>query len=835
MVGSSKILTVSYGTFSCTLEGFDDSFGTMKAIAEYFRDLASDDRYFGAEPPTPDAEMLARIAEREISRRVDARTDGTGIVLRAAQLSAPAAQPEPEVEEPQEEVAEETQPEEAPQTVEEPVPAMPPSPVQPREAKGGSVEDKLARIRAVVGTGAAAAVAGEAMAGEARDEQVSEAPAEEDWAEAPSEDFAETPVAEAPDEAPTAEPEPQPADTPMAEGEAEAPGEIEDTTDEQAQEPADEDWTASDMASAYAAAEADPAETVHPEDLAPAPADEAEESHPSEADEIAGATPQHADETPAPEPEQGLTEMAMPYDSLATERDYEPTVETVDATDYQVAPPAEDAGQVGPALPETEHVGAEETDSPFVGTLADEDEAALLAELAALEAEVGVEALDALTAEGPMDAAPGDDAASDVEDWPADEELAGAMASAAAAGDPGHSAPAKPGADELAEAEADLHDWSAGSDAVATRDNAEADIAAEEIDPWEAELDAALAEEFGETAELDEPAAGAAPRATTEENATPAQDDPAPPAEVADEASDEKITEDEAEDWADGDSLFGNDGADLPAEPEPAAALDDTPERDHIPEPDPADNRTAWDEPRPFGRAPEADEDGLNRILSRTDEQLAEPGNSRRRDAIAQLKAAVAATEAARRLGEGDGREGKLAAFRDDLDQVVRPKRPVRAGDMSERPRTAPLKLVASQRVDMGEPAEPKAPVQIRATQPVRPRRVLPGEVPPAPAASSDDAAEDSFPAYASGAGAESLSDLLEVAAAYTSQVEGAEDFSRPQLMRLVGEAAPEGFSREEGLRSFGTLLRQGRIVKVRSGRFALSGTSRFHPERRAG
>ena len=130
MVQNNKVLTVSYGTFSCTLEGFDDSFETMKAIAEYFRDLAADDRYFGSEPPQPDAEMLTRIAQRDIARKVEASQSDSGLLLRATE-DAPIASVT-------------TQP--APTASQQPSTSV----AAPSDATADSIASKLQRIRAVV-------------------------------------------------------------------------------------------------------------------------------------------------------------------------------------------------------------------------------------------------------------------------------------------------------------------------------------------------------------------------------------------------------------------------------------------------------------------------------------------------------------------------------------------------------------------------------------------------------------------------------------------------------------------------------------------------------------
>ena len=82
---------------------------------------------------------------------------------------------------------------------------------------------------------------------------------------------------------------------------------------------------------------------------------------------------------------------------------------------------------------------------------------------------------------------------------------------------------------------------------------------------------------------------------------------------------------------------------------------------------------------------------------------------------------------------------------------------------------------------------------------------------------------EDGFRSFAESVGAEDLSDILAAAAAYMARVEGLPAFSRRQVMR---HAASLGFDdrmrREDGLRAFGCLLREGRIVRSGRGQFSL-------------
>lgn len=222
-------------------------------------------------------------------------------------------------------------------------------------------------------------------------------------------------------------------------------------------------------------------------------------------------------------------------------------------------------------------------------------------------------------------------------------------------------------------------------------------------------------------------------------------------------------------------------------------------------------------------------EDGdTSRILDQTNSEMDEPEGNRRRSAIAHLRAAVAATKADRLMGKKPDAVDEQEPYREDLANVVRPRRPQSVAHSAERPTPAdaapsPLKLVAEQRVAAPEPDTRTA----ADAEPVRPRRVRRTE----PVASADDPqAGSGFAAFAEDAGVKGLPELLEAAAAYMSYVEGRDQFSRPQLMTTLRQAEITDSSREDRLRSFGQLLREGKIRKTSGGRFTAAETISFKP-----
>lgn len=709
MVGASKILTVSYGTFSCTLEGFDEPFSTMKAIAEYFRDLAADDRYFGAVPPTPDAEMLHRIAEREINRRVEARVSEDGIVLRPEGMQT------------------------APQPLAEPAPvaAAPVAEAPARTAMPESVAAKLARIRAVVNDAPAATAAAAAAA----------VPYEEDEAtdEVPSaDDAAETDFGFALDY----------GDMPGLKADNAAPEE-------------DDAGNEATLPSVMAAVQTEEAPFV------------------AEAEEL--AEPQDDE---AAIPAFAATEETVTEETVAEETDdVEALIGELAAQDEVAAFEAEEDENEG------EHA---------LETVAEDED------IAALEALDGIGDDDEADAEA--EAMVAFDDPTEALDDEADEAMAEDEAHEDEAPRPSATVLRLSRADEVAGQDHDDADHD--DDLDGTGEEAEAAFALSEDAPVEdrtAALMAALSgddydDEFEDNA------------AATEE------DDNAILAQIG--------------------AAIGETG--LP-EAEEQELLRDLAEATR-------ELRRDNQEGRAILEGGSDDEDAsVERLMEEAKSKLEGVENRRRFSAIAHLKAAVAATVADRKMKSNDAGVGAASEaadhterYRDDLSKAVRPRRP--AADSlptTQRPtmatRMAPLVLVSEQRVDVDEDARGESAV-------VRPRRVRAAVIESTADEDQDDVDEmivspedaRSFAEFAERLGASSLPELLEAAAAYTATVEGVEHFSRPHIIRkVIGMAEEEDYSREDSLRSFGMLLRQGKIQKVSRGQFTLTDASRYMTEAR--
>ncbi|MHA6262670.1 chemotaxis protein CheA [Arenibacterium sp. CAU 1754] len=749
MVQNNKILTVSYGTFSCTLEGFDDSFGTMKAIAEYFRDLAADDRYFGAEPPQPDADMLARIAQREISRQVEARQDtGGGFVLRAADAAAPAAlatvatasaaaataapaaeavetQTEARAEEPEaadshaliSDVVDKTRvntDEAADQpAAQDDIPVA--EPVAEVGTPGDSIAAKLQRIRAVVSRNEAQKGA-EFTEDEHADAFVAAAVSDLN-------DALDADDQMAMDEAPETDI--------AADREMDAAFDRYDDDDDNF-----EDVVAQD-------------DLTEDQDLDDADFDD-------DAHDLAGQVAEIEEEIEE-DTEEDTEVAAQPADVLADD-DYDEDYEDVNGLADQEAPAEfQDVIEEAPqALADEDY--DDDGDDADLGS-------ALAAVAEAMHSDDAIEE-DTVDAE-PASKAPGMDLSQfmirDEDDLDAAVEVEQEVGILTRLDD-----------QDLDDDDIDVSDLSGD-------------------EPEEARLLKIKRDDFDVA--FDD---GADDDLTSEDEATLMRELAGMENDIADDYSDEEVD----------------------AAVSAVEMSDDDDYEDEI-----ADHAHATLPPV----ADEADED-LSRLMAAAEAKMDAPENSTSRETYSHLRAAVAAAEAERDAGGDVGDHAEDDAYREDLASVVRPRRPVaNAAARPQRPmadtRPAPLKLVAEQRVD--------AEAAKASHGPIRPRRVSAAKI-ETTEADLDDAGEGGFKAFAADMGATDLPDLLEAAAAYMSFVEGRDQFSRPQLMNKVRQVETSDFNREDGLRSFGQLLREGKIEKTGGGRFTASGDIGFRPDERA-
>ena len=807
----NKILTVAYGTFSCTLEGFDDPFSTMTDIAEYFRDLAAEDRFFGAEPPTPDMAMLQQIAQTRTPHSIEAQNAPDGLTLRAgtpAEALAPAAAPAPA-----------------------------PAPEPPTEVDAtDSVALKLARIRGIVAADRSDDATYEEDAGgdgwagydhTALVADVEDAELSTDEAGAEGEAGVEEPVSEDVAEDIAAAIEDVAGDAASNEGEAA------------------DDATSADAADArheVAADEAEPLEAVEEIDAATddAPEADVEEEIAAEAEEPKDETASDADVADDEAMADEVAASAQEDEDADAEGAQADPVETAEAADETAAERIEDA----PAEEAADDVAADadadvaEPDAPKIDMSGADTLAAILAE-------------DTLEDTGPADVTAEALAASEDGDVMRERRIRririrrAAHAELAASGEAeaevatsvelsetvempaAEDAPAATDLPDAAEAE-----LMAELAAIVDEDGDAPTTEAEADEDADADLEALLAAAEAPEAEIeDDLEAELAAIAAEEEAVAPAISEADDRDDVAAAEAESPAEEPEtAEAYEEDEIDLSDDAGDVVADETAAEAEDASVEESDLAE----DEDDA--------AASEGGEPDLERLFAATDSRLSGAETSRTHANISHLKAAVAARRADSSMDTPKADD--TGAYRADLASTVRPRRATAEGDArTERPvsRPAPLVLVSSQRVEGEEPAPEAA-----AAEPVRPRRVT-SELSAIESGSEADATEDAAPeaeatedapagtdfeAFAAEMGAGDMTEVLEAAAAYTLQVQGQETFSRPRLLHLASEAL-EDFTREDGLRGFGQLLREGTIRKLRRGAFVLDEDSRFLTEAR--
>jgi hypothetical protein len=752
MVQNNKVLTVSYGTFSCTLEGFEDSFGTMKAIAEYFRDLASDDRYFGAEPPQPDAEMLARIAQREVARQVEARTSSEGIHLRTAAPDTAPAQPS--------------------------VPAA-----------------ALAATSTASDVKAKASVEAGPQVQKLAEDTTEIAPSEVELFE---DDEDQTEVA-SPDIA-----------------EEHTPEVLAAAQEEAAEVTANAASVDLDTIAAISAA------------VSKVPASEGGAGEESDTVEVEFFDPEESEAAPSAAPKAETTPAA---DSIAAK------LQRIRAVVSQT--PEEEFSEDEHAEAFVESARAEmvqeeddENLSASLETDAEDDEISRVLDRLDLTAEHSVSEPDAQdlvdSVEDAAEAPSSDSLISSILQEPEADQDETAVETAEAVVETAEEAPArprrgirltrrnKPEAETPVKADQPAaEETPAESEAITAKGDSPA--APETAPPLRARIVKMKRADLAQAM-----ASGTLEEVSEEDEAADATEDSAQGNVFSDDSS---LNEEEEAELlrelaeVEAELLASNrtETAEQPSTPQEAEDAAETTAQA------PAERK-----PAPAAQATSSPDSDVTRLMEAAESKLGDPDNATSRETYSQLRAAVAAAEADRSAGDNSAQSDEAEAYREDLASVVRPRRPGAGGaGAAQRPRgkgsrPAPLKLVAEQRID----PQPAAPAK-----PVRPRRI-PRPVEEAPAAQAQS--QGSFADYVQEVGAAELHEMLEAAASYLAFVEERDHFSRPQLMNKVRSIGHEDFNRENGLRSIGQLLREGKIERSENGHFSTTDDIGFRPRKRA-
>ncbi|PWJ18204.1 hypothetical protein [Jannaschia seohaensis] len=814
MVPANKILTVTYGTFSCTLEGFDDPFSAMTEIAEYFRDLAAKDRYFGAEPPTPDMERLEQITAAAMTSPVKAENAGGRLVLRPEAAAAPAYASAPDgptgaASEPAEtaafvptEATEEgfetdTAAEAAPEAEAEPADMEPPvDESQPVEEEPVEEADQP-----------------EALTEELADQADTDLVAEEADEAANLPEAAEPSEAETPDE--TAEWD-EPEDvTPPAEAKA-----TEDmvSVEVQSEEPYEGETVAARLARMRDADDSARFDCFEFEDA------------PEDAPDVV-AEPETVDATDETEDGEDSDEIAAEAE-LTTAEDESEEVEpaAAEAADREDASNAID--QIGAAVsaesaetdatPDAEPAEKGEAEVTDLATAAEAEQQ----EIAAVQAD---DQIDPLVLSAAQALAPAEDDAPEAETAILDDDpsLTADLAALFSPRDDAEEVEPEEDAAEQPEAHVTVRKVRrrdrlsrrpdvaepAMSDAVSLEDDEEADLMAE-LAAIEAELarDATGADLSDDEDDL--PA--------VEDDADEDDDLMSELADIERAAAAEAETSPEAAESEDDANLIDEDDLE---DARIAAALleDDATSEEAVADEDAAGSTEEIEDAEEIEEARTAahEPSDLERLFAATDSRLSGEDASRRHANISHLKAAVAARRADDTIEPT--KTDNSNAYREDLANTVRPRRPAAeagdAADAGKAERGSPLVLISEQRVETAEAPKPEKDIA----------EGLPRGM-PAPASGED------FEQFAEEVGAVDLADVLEAAAVFSGTVMGQETFSRPRLLHLAAEAVDD-LSREDGLRGFGQLLRDGTIRKVGRGTFTLGTESRFQARarRRAG